>query len=424
MIGLDWLLAALFGAHFLFELPLKRFQYFVPLGQTYLSITLLVFGVLAAWLVVVFIQWFRGRSIHRTGTWLAVAFLLVTVILGTVLQMGIRSRATAPEQVIHDGAVQTESALAFLFDGKNPYAADYRATPFGNLIDVFSQGAVENPAWDHYVYPPGYLLASAPFYAAFSAFGGFYDQRIVHLAALALLLGLLAFGVRKERRVLALVLFAVNPAFLWFFLTGYNDAVVIAALLAAAVLWKRKRILWTFALLGIAVTLKQSAILFLPAFAFALVWTDRKKLGRAALAFLLPVLLIALPFFVSAPADTVNDLLVYPSHGGPGSYPISGFGLSSILLAAGVIHGDRDVYPMWIFQLLAALPLLAAMWFVLRNRRSVSVILTLSTVLAAAVWYTSRYFNDSHIVFLLEMMVLAYVLADAEETRMEGGAHA
>lgn len=414
-IGIDLLLSLLFSFNLIFELPLKRFAYFVPLWETYPALLYLLVLVFAAWFF--FASRWRGAvsSEHsRVRLGFAGFVLLFTIVLGTFVQIGIRHQTDAPERAIHDGAMQTEASIALLRSGENPYRANFQETTFGRYLDVFSGGTLPNPAWEHYVYPPGYLLVSTPFAALSDFLGIAYDQRIVHLAFLFLALGLLAFGLPPSRRALGWVLFALNPLFVWYFMAGYNDIAVLTALLAVAVLWQKQRIFWALFALGIAVTFKQFALFFVPAFFFVLFFSHRKRFVRGVLVFLVPLVLLYGPFLIADAPALVDDLVRFPSAGGLRSYPISGFGFSKVLLDLGVIADARDAYPFWIFQLVVLVPLLVAGYRILRKHQSIATIFLVSTLLTAAFWFFGRYLNDSHIVFFVELVILAWLFSGSQ----------
>ncbi|MFA6511770.1 MAG: glycosyltransferase family 87 protein [Patescibacteria group bacterium] len=411
-------LAAVSGGSFFIFSILAPAEYLIKLSTMDWLVFLPAAVILVAWLL-----WetrerrMPSASTHTHSRLLFVLMLILAIpVMAVFQQTWLRIAAGDPAAGTHDGAVQTEAALTFLLDGENPYSANYQETPFGRHGDFFSQGALPNPAWEHYVYPPGYLIASLPFAAYARTMHIFYDQRIAQLFFFAAALGILSYGVRKANRARAWILFGLNPVFLWFYISGYNDIAVVAALTGAAVFWNQKRIVLAFFLLGIAVTVKQSAVLFVPAFLIALFFFHRRFLCKALAAFLIsPLLLYGSFLFINAGA-LIDDLLRFPSAGGLAGYPISGVGISRVLLEMGIIAGDRDVYPFWLLQAAVALPLFVAMIFVIRKHSSAWMLVSLSTVFTAFIWVMARYFNDSHLAFLLQMVIVGYILYYEKES--------
>ena len=105
--------------------------------------------------------------------------VFLVVVLPTVSWMMIR-QATNPWQHIIDGGLQTEEAIKYLLQGKNPYTEDYIGTPLVNWFHPI-EGVEENPALYHNVYLPFSFLFSVPFYLVVKNVTGWYDQRLVYL---------------------------------------------------------------------------------------------------------------------------------------------------------------------------------------------------------------------------------------------------
>ena len=72
----------------------------------------------------------------------------------------------------------------------------------------------------------------------------------------------------------------------------------------------------------------------------------------------------SLPFFVADPKAFVDDTVKY----GAGTYRIVGYGLSAILVRAGIVEDREGEYPFVLFALLLWLPL--TVWLLLLQRKS------------------------------------------------------
>ena len=113
----------------------------------------------------------------------------------------------------------------------------------------------------------------------------------------------------------------------------------------------RRRLFWAAAVLGGAVLLKQFALVALPFLALAVLaaWPRRDAL-RAGGIFGLVVAVGMLPFVLWDPGAFWADTIEY----GGSTYRIVGYGLSGLLVKAGLIGPRTDGYPF--------LPLLALVW--------------------------------------------------------------
>ena len=72
----------------------------------------------------------------------------------------------------------------------------------------------------------------------------------------------------------------------------------------------------------------------------------------------------SLPFFIADPGAFIDDTVKY----GAGTYKIVGYGLSAILIRAGILEDREGSYPFVLFALLLWLPL--TVWLLFQQRRS------------------------------------------------------
>jgi uncharacterized membrane protein len=180
-------------------------------------------------------------------------------------------------------------------------------------------------------------------------------------------------------------------------------ALLLAALLAA----QRRRFLLMGLLLGCAIATKQHALLAVPLIVvFAAVrGADRRTIARAALTALAGVAGFLLPFVVWDGAAFVRDTVIFLVAGGNEAYPINGFGLSAILLSAGVIHGARDAFPFALLEMLAALVVWVVGWRWLRRGAEIPEVLVLLGLAFSSVLFVSRYFHDTHLLLGAELVL-------------------
>jgi uncharacterized membrane protein len=190
-----------------------------------------------------------------------------------------------------------------------------------------------------------------------------------------------------------------------------NDYLLLGWLLAGVLLLQNRRLGWSSVCIALALSMKQSAWLFIPFYLLAVIrlsqpgqiWTMLRKLWPG---LVLTVLLFA-PFFLWSPNAFLDDVWRYANGSAQYSYPASGIGLSQWFVTLGVIKDKYDPYPFWIFSLLISLPVFI---FLLRRQwqsNSPANLLWFYGAALLAYWFVARYFNDTHLVFLLTLLGIA-----------------
>jgi hypothetical protein len=335
----------------------------------------------------------------------AVAVLYALPVIGGIVRWHI---VASPRALIGDGAYQTQLAGDFLLRGVDPYGADYggaglSAAPWAENFP--------SPALHHLVTWPGQFLLPLPFQAVSKLVFGWWDERLFLLIAAVviwLLLGALLPGM--PGRMAAAALFLV-PGHSLLAVLGDNDLPIVALLLAALLAAQRRRFLLMGLLLGAAVATKQHALLAVPLIAtWAVVrGADVRTIGRAAAAGISVVVVFVLPFLVWDAGMFIRDTVVFLVGSGTDAYPINGFGLSAMLLSAGVIHGPRDAFPFALLEVLAAGLAWLAGWRWLRRGAQVSDVLILIGLVFTSVLLVSRYFHDTHLLLGVELLLAGVV---------------
>lgn len=419
MIGLDALLLFVLVLKTVSLFTLRTSAYLFILSDNYLVFSIVPLAVLGGY-VAISSWWSPDRSrMLRFGAVMLLGALLVGSLFG--LQLVARQHS-APYLFVHDGAVQTEDAIAALGSGENPYAIDYRARTFGAFPDGFSEATRPNPAWTHHIYLPLQLLLGAPLAAASQALWNWFDIRMLYAFSFVLLMvSSVLLSKNMERRLIVLIFGLFNPLFLPFFVAGFNDVFFLGWIALGTLLLQRRRFSWAGLAFGLAFASKQSAWFLLPfyvAYLYATANGPRRWLvvGRRLWPAILTATVVMVPFFAWSPADFIDDTIRYGTGSAELSYPISGFGLSQLLLSAGVVDSKWDQYPFWIFQVVVGIPLL--LWLVRRIVRapSVAAVLTGFGLLSFALWFVSRYFNDSYIATLSVVFLMAYAAQQPAET--------
>jgi hypothetical protein len=360
----------------------------------WLGLTLLAAGAGVAWL--------KGRELVAP---LVTASLYAGPILTAIARFHF---VPSPVALIGDGALQTQQAGDLLLHGTDPYGADYATLGLGRTpwAEPFP-----NPALHHTVFWPGQFLLPLPLQAVSQTVLHWWDQRIFLLlagAAIWVLLGLLLPGMAGRAAALS---FFLVPGHSLVAVLGDNDLVMVAVLLGALLAAHHRRFLLMGVLLGLAVATKQHAILAAP---FMVWWAMARGAGlpqvaRSTAAGAGVLVVILLPFVIWNPHAFIQDTIVFVTGGGAEAYPINGFGLSAILLSAGVIHGSRDAFPFAPIEAAVGIGLWAVGYVWIRARRQLPEVLLFSGLTVLLVLFVSRYFHDTHLLLGLELMGAGFI---------------
>jgi uncharacterized membrane protein len=360
----------------------------------------------------------KEKIVDRSKYVLLWALIVLSVGSGFYSSIMVR-RQTSPVYGVHDIIIQQESAIRFLLHGQNPYSANYFETP---LKDWGYSTTETNPALYHFVMQPIFLIFAIPFYllSAHVLFG-FFDARIPLFFLFFVLLFLASRVVNDpERKRTFMALLAFNPATLGYLLEGRDDIFMFAFAFSAFYFLTKGKNLIAGVLMALAFATKQSIWPIFP-FYFAYLFFKNKDLKRTIIdliPFAIVFSIIVLPFFLWDPQDFINSTILYLSGNAKNSYPVSGYGIGSLLIDLGVIKDKFAYYPFLIWQTVFALPLM--IWFILWQKKENTVkklILTYALFLFVF-WYLSRYFNNSHLGYISMVLITAYFWP--QENRSKG----
>jgi len=356
--------------------------------------------------------------VKLVALWLAI---IAFVIIPTGLAILYRHK-TFPYLYIHDGAIQTEEAIKFLLAGKNPYVENFAATSVAQW-PFHEPGVDVNPAVYHLIYLPLIFLVSLPLYLFSQWTLGWYDQRLVYLLMFVVMLPmLLQLGRTPRDKLAAVMVVALNPLFVPFFIEGRNDIVVLFWLVGAMLLLQQRRIGWAGMFIACAAASKQTAWFLLPFFVLYVLdpatrknWRELITRARTLLTAILLFALVIMPFLVWDAAAFVDDIINYQSGISPSAtnYPIKALGLGSLVLGFHWVENSTATFPFAIFQIvvggLILMGLLVRQW---RNN-TISQMAMNYAILFFVFAFFSRTFNDNHLGFALTWLVLPAFWADA-----------
>jgi len=362
------------------------------------------------------------RSSYWRRGWLValcVAVIALVTVPATLLQVGLRD-ATAPWFHTNDSTYQIEIAGKLIRHGHNPYGHDYSSSGLERFYS--HDGTLPPPdahrqvALTHFAYFPGTALTAA----AWGVFPSpFDDYRIlVLLSTLGCFLAVLAFRAPLAWRLAIGSAIAASPPLVrgaWF---GTADAPSLFCLLLAFALVTRRRPVAAAGFLAAAILLKQFALVALPFFVLmpSMRRLPRPAAVRSAIAFGAVLLVGFLPFLVADAGALWRDTVSY----GASTYRILGYGLSALLLNAGVIDNRYGAYPFGLLVLVVWLPV--TLWLLAQIRRSESEWESAAgfAVSMFVLLFVARTFQTSYLVWPLVGVAVAALLAAAERSDQRG----
>ena len=348
-----------------------------------------------------------------SGAALTMAVALALLLPSTLLQLGLRE-ATAPWFYTNDSTYQIELAGDLVLDGGNPYGHDYRRSGmerFYTFDGSTSQEVREREvALEHYAYFPGTAIVSAAWRVLPRPFDDF--RLFVLVMTLAGFLAALAFRAPLGWRLAIGALLAANPIAVrsaWF---GQNDAPSITLMVLAFALVSRDRPRWAAAALAAAVLLKQFAVVAIPFLALMLLARrlPRDELKRCAAIFGAVVAAGVLPFLVADPVAFYEDTVEF----GAGTYKIVGYGLSGLLVRAGILEDREGSYPFALVALLTWLPLTAWLLAQQHRARELWVGAAAFSVSILVLLFIGRTFNNYYLVWPMSGAAIAALLYAGE----------
>jgi len=378
------------------------------------------------------------------GTAIAVGVALALLLPSTLLQIGLRD-ATEPWFFTNDSTFQIDLAGDLVLSGDNPYGHDYRFSGMERFYSFDGETSERIREREvplvHYAYFPGTAISAAAWQAVIPAPLDDY-RTFVLLMTLAGFFAVLAFRGPLEWRLALGALVVANPIAVrsaWF---GQNDAPALTLTLLAFALATRGRFRWAAVSLAAAVLFKQFAVVAIPFLALmaakqgagvrdpdgadaAAASGDRpslrdslaggvgRELLRCAAIFAATVAVACLPFVLADPTAFWEDTVEF----GAGTYKIVGYGLSAMLVRAGIL-ADRDgAYPFALIAILTWLPLTGYLLVQVQRARQLWPAAAAFAISILVLLFVGRTFNNYYLVWPLTGAVIAAALAAWEHRR-------
>ncbi len=346
-------------------------------GRTWLVVPLGLVAVLAL-------------ALYRARPELALSVLVLALFLVPEALLLFLRGASAPVQ---DSVLLTDAAAGRLLHGGDPYGHDYIDDPA--LRRFWAPEIPVNPLLAHYPYPPGLILLAAPLRVIGLGSAWLWLPALVALA-------LAAYGAAGRAGVIGV---ALNPLLLIDYLALLNDVFFLAAGLGAVALLRRRRALAAGALIGLALVLKQTAVVLLPALVW-LAWREGRWRQVVAGAGAVLVLLGG-PFLLWSPGALLADTASYFYGSGVDAFPIRGPGLPGLLVMAGLLPSRWAAFPAALVQLPVLAVVLAGGWVFLRRRFSWPRPWLWSAAVAAVLFFFGRTLAPNYLTLIALLVCLA-----------------
>jgi hypothetical protein len=387
-----------------------------PINGTSYIYFLLFFILNVINFISVFTDIFDNFLLKKQSFYIILSLLILSIsFFGTITTAIIDRGRTAPGQAygVHDIVLQLESALRFLSARKNPYLETYFKTPMVKWhYDEEGKTAI-NPALYHFVMPPWYLVFSYPFYFLSMRTLGYFDGRIPLLFCLIGIVYLLFKWFKNQDLALFIsILILLNPITVDYTIEGRSDLFALFWLILAYWLLINKKFIFSAVIFALAILSKQTIWFFIPFYIYSYFKIDSQKkyLWSSAFIFIITGLVLTMPFIIWNYRAFIDSTVFYLSGNTPNGYPISGYGLAMIFRELKFVKSIHEYYPFIIWQVVFGLPVLIWSFRWLRNKYNHHRIFWVYTVFLGVIWYTSRYFNNSHIGFLTSLVTLSYGL--------------
>lgn len=361
----------------------------------------------------------QPRLLHRMALWakLGSVFLAVgiTTIVPTAWNIHLR-HITGPESFAHDGLIQIETAVEFLLDGKNPYEENYLGTPMEFWTEVDTSIPRLTSPLHHFAYLPFTMVLAMPFRMIGRAVLGWYDLRMLFLTLYLGVIVLVPVLVSKQRdRLVLLMLLLLVYQFAYFMTSGRNDILILFGLLLTTAFLSRGKLPLAALSLGLTLATKHQAFFFVP---FFLAYIMPKPLKASSfikwLASLWPMFLalaaMIIPFLIWNPRAFYEDTVLYIIGSGQQGFPITGIGLSQLLLQIGVIPSSHAQVPFIWLSLAFSVP---AFLFLIRRQLKDNTLANLwlgFALFSFTFQFPSRFFMDNYAILCIQALSVSLLI--------------
>src|SRR5574341_174866 len=388
------------------------------LGPVLAPIAILLLG--AYWVISLYGDLIFGvgqNHLQERWKWFVLLLLVVTIVVAPTAAAILERQRTSPENYIHDGAIQVEEAGRFFMAGKNPYEEDYTEPPMINW-PAEAEGPSSSPALFHLVYLPLIFIVSGLADAALRPLLGWYDVRLLFLAALIGSIMLInRVTATFQHRALLLIASVFIPLTLPYLVEGRNDVVISFLMLLTVFFLLRERPLLAAFTLGLSCSVKQTAWFATPYILLYISGEGKpveriKRVVWPAVVFGLTLGGLALPWAAMNPGAFIEDTFTYLSGRIPTSYPIYGIGFGKLILSIGVAKSAQEYFPFSTFQLGVGLPILLITLWRQWRANTLSNALIYSTLFLFTAGYFTRTFSENYLGYLVGQLFLGFLVKE------------
>lgn len=348
--------------------------------------------------------------------------ILAALVFLPALKLSLLRHDNLPHSYSHDGGViQTEVAIDYFLNGRNPYSESYADTPMAEWGFPQFRTALE-----HYPYLPATFVLSAPGKLLAQALFGWYDQRFTYLLLFIVALALAQRLMRKQPQqgLQMLMLLGLNPIMGLDVIFGQNDSFVLTWVILSLWFLARQRPLASGLFMGIAWASKATAWFLAPFWLLALwgpgplSWQRIRDRARQQIRPLLVAVgvfaLFVAPYALWDFNALFDDVWRWAAGTATVHYQIWGWGFANLVLASGVLPDRFAYWPFWLPELLFSLPLLA---YLLRRQwqhNSLGQVAWHGALLLLVYAFFSRFLNENYLGYLLGLFVLGYYLSPSQ----------
>jgi hypothetical protein len=340
---------------------------------------------------------------------LFISIFCIGILFPLITAISDRHRV-APVFGVHDVLLQQEEAMKYLRNGKNPYKETY----FGTFMEEFhyseeGKDAV-NPALYHFVMPPTYLLLPFTIAPITSRLFGYFDGRMLCvLFIIGIGYFLYHWYKNKEIWMISMSLLLSGSMVFDHIVEGRSDLFALFFIIISFYFLDRKKYLISSFLFGLGIMTKQTVWFAVPFYITFIFFQTNKNLKKTFLYSIEAIItsgIITLPFLIWDYSAFVKSVISFPSGGTIPNYPISGYGIGMILQSVGIISNIHEYFPFTILQGLFGIPVLIISIFYVKKSPTIDRVFLGYGVTLFIVWYMSRYFNNNHILFIGQLLIL------------------
>jgi hypothetical protein len=354
---------------------------------------------------------FEGRWRGKyAGVLLLIGLMTIAPLAGTMItrtQLGLTFE--------NDGLAKAEVATDRLLQGKEIYGINWQGTQVQGYSHIGNGREVR-----HFNHLPMTVLAAVPVRLLTSAVGVSFDYRMVLL--LFVLVGMLAVSLLPipfQARFLVACALLISPGLPVMTITGHDDILYVVMIIAGVALLSRGRPLLACLALGMSAAFKPFGALAIPLVLIVL-WLQWRRssvfpLRQAALCLVVvaaPAVLSTVPFLVWNAGAFWRDVVLFTNGGIPDAFPMTGFGLSGILVALGVL-APGGTFPFGVLQLFGVGAVYWLAWRRLRGQVSLSRFMGLYAAAFLVFGFLARFFVDNYVAALLSFALCILPLGAA-----------